>query len=464
MKNKIILSLILIAISLAACAPQGAPSIPTPVPTSIVAQKPTYTVQRGTVAKVLELRGRVSAVKQEDLFFGTNGVVDDVLVSRGGTVRAGQVLAQLTERATYEVTLADARLELIKTQKALDALTEEADLRSAEALVDMLKAKSELDEAKKERAGIELPRASDITLLKAEAIYAMAELNLKEARKQWAEVERLRAINPERFNALTNLSSALQERDRALANLNWYQGHATEEYIASTDARVALLEAKYQETVVIYDRIKDGPDPYDVALAEASLARAQVTLDKAQANLDSLTITAPFDGEVLSLALTPGMQVTAFKTVLTLVDPAGLEITLLPTASELAEISVGQPTRIRLPNRPGQELSGVVRYLPLPSSNPSSGQGTDQSVRVSFDDSNTLLTMGEVATVIIQLEERENVLWISPAALRTFQGRDFVIIQDGDVQRRVDVRLGLKTQDRIELLEGLSEGQIVLGP
>lgn len=464
MKNKIFLLLVLLALGLAACAPQSAPSIPTPLPTSMVAQKPTYTVQRGTVAKVLELRGRVSAVMQEDLFFGTNGVVDDVLVSRGDTVEAGQVLAHLTERAAYEVTLADARLELIKAQKALDALTEEAELRSAEALVDMLGAKSALDKAKKERAGLELPRASEITLLKAEAIYAMAELNLKEARKQWTEVARLRAINPERFAALTNLSSAIQERDRALANLNWYRGHATEEYITAIDADLALLEVKHQEAVVKYNRLKDGPDPYDVALAEASLARAQVTLDKAQVNLDSLTITAPFDGEVLSLALTPGMQVTAFKTVLTLVDPAGLEITLLPTSSELAEISVGQPTLIRLPNRPGQELTGVVRHLPLPTSNTSAGQGTDQSVRVSFDDSSTLLTMGEVATVIIQLEERDNVLWIPPAALRTFQGRDFVIIQDGDVQRRVDLRLGLKSQDRIEVLEGLGEGQVILGP
>lgn len=464
MKTQTIPLFILLIFIMTACAPQGVPSMPTPIPTSMVAQKPTYTVQRGPVVRVLELRGRVSSVNQKDLFFGTNGVVDEVLVSRGEMVEAGQILAHLTERESYEAALADAKLELIKTQIALDALTEEADLHSAEALVEMVKALSELEAARRERAGMDKPRAGELTIDKAETNLALAEMSLKEARKQFEEVKHKRNIHPDRVVALNNLLSAIQVRDQALANLNWYKGHPTEEHIFSSDANVALAEAKYQEAVVKYERLKNGPAPYDVALAEASQARAQVNLDKAQANLDSLTITAPFDGEVLSLALSPGMQVTAFKTVLTLVDPEGLEITLLPTSSELVEISIGQATLIRLPNRPGQEFGGVVRYLPLSANGGSSGQGTDQSVRVSFEDSNALLTMGEVATVLIQLEQRDNALWISPAALRTFQGREFVIIQDGDVQRRVDVRLGLKSQDRIEILEGLSEGQIVLGP
>jgi hypothetical protein len=90
-----------------------------------------------------------------------------------------------------------------------------------------------------------------------------------------------------------------------------------------------------------YERIKDGPDPLDVDLAEATLDHAQLNLNKAQANLDGLTIAAPFDGQVLSMSLSPGMQVTAFKPVMTVVDPAGLEITL-PHDLQLAEISVGQ--------------------------------------------------------------------------------------------------------------------------
>jgi len=462
MKNLLISSLILIFF-LSACVPQGSPSIPTPLPTLAVVQKPTYTVQLGEVTKELELRGRVTAVRQEGLFFGTNGVVDEVLVSPGDMVKAGQVLAQLTERVAQEVALADARLDLIKAQKTRDALFDEADLHSAEALVAMLEAQVKLEEAKNERAGLDKPRASAITIDEAESHFALMEQNLKDARKQWQRVNDRPVTDPERAMALQNLSNAQRARDSALINLNWYLGHSTEAQISSADAKLALADAKYQEALRKYERIKDGPDPYDVDLAEASLARAKLNLEKAQAAVDGLTIIAPYDGQVLSLDISPGTQVTAFKPVMSFVDPEGLEITLLPTSAELAELSVGQNVQIRFPNRPGQDLSGAIRSLPQSTSS-ALEQERDQGVRVSIGDSSALLTLGEVAMVLIQVERRENVLWVSPAALRIFQGRDFVIIQDDEIQRRVDIRLGLRTKDRVEVLEGLAAGQVVLGP
>jgi len=263
--------------------------------------------------------------------------------------------------------------------------------------------------------------------------------------------------------ALQNLSNAQRARDSALINLNWYLGHSTEAQISSADAKLALADAKYQEAVRKYERIKDGPDPYDVDLAEASLARSKLNLDKAQATVDGLTIIAPYDGQVLSLDISPGSQVTAFKSVISFVDPEGLEITVLPTSAELAELSVGQNVQIRFPNRPGQDLAGAIRSLPQ-STGSALEQERDQGARVSIGDSSAVLTLGEVAMVLIQVERRENVLWVSPAALRIFQGRDFVIIQDDEIQRRVDIRLGLRTKDRVEVLEGLAAGQVVLGP
>ncbi len=68
-----------------------------------------------------------------------------------------------------------------------------------------------------------------------------------------------------------------------------------------------------------------------------------------------------------------------------------------------------------------------------------------------------------MATVVIFLEQRDDVLWLPPTAVRSFQGRDFVVVQDGDLQRRVDVRIGLESEDRVELLEGAELGQVVVG-
>jgi len=91
-------------------------------------------------------------------------------------------------------------------------------------------------------------------------------------------------------------------------------------------------------------------------------------------------------------------------------------------------------------------------------------QQKDRLTRIDLAGETTALELGELATLTIILEERENVLWLPPAPLRTFQGRNFVVVQDGDVQRRVDVRLGIQSDERVEILEGVSEGQIVVGP
>ena len=44
-----------------------------------------------------------------------------------------------------------------------------------------------------------------------------------------------------------------------------------------------------------------------------------------------------------------------------------------------------------------------------------------------------------------------------------FEGRRFVVLKEDDIQRRVDVKAGIETQERVEIEEGLEEGQVVIG-
>jgi multidrug efflux pump subunit AcrA (membrane-fusion protein) len=66
--------------------------------------------------------------------------------------------------------------------------------------------------------------------------------------------------------------------------------------------------------------------------------------------------------------------------------------------------------------------------------------------------------------VKMPLQVRQNVLWLPPAAVRSFQNRTFVIIQTPDGQKVCDVVVGLSTTDRIEVQSGVNEGDVVVGP
>jgi RND family efflux transporter MFP subunit len=461
--NRIYILIMLIVIS--GCSIESNVPTPTALPTQILPQKPTYTVERGTVSKVLELRGRVSAVKQQDLFFRASGSVEEVFVGQGDAVEAGQVLAYLSDRENLEFALVDAQIEVILAEREFQSLTDEIGLRRAEALLELFEAQNALEEAQQTRSQLELPRANQITIDQAQIHYESMEDRLEQAQQDFEEVKHLPENDTHRLNALQNLSEAQRQRDLALATLNWYKGSASQDEIDKADALIDLAQARLEIVERQYERIKNGPDPYEVALADARLRRAYLNLNKAQTSLEGMEITAPFAGQVYSLSLAPGMQVNAFTSVITVVEPGSLEITVLPSPGELADLMVGQAATVRLANHPGQDYAAQVRYVPVTTSNVSgAGQPVDQNVRISLENGMEALVLGEIATVIIELEKREDVLWLPLAALRTFQGRDFVLIQDGEIQRRVDVQLGLKSQDRVEVLDGLSEGQVVIGP
>jgi len=71
---------------------------------------------------------------------------------------------------------------------------------------------------------------------------------------------------------------------------------------------------------------------------------------------------------------------------------------------------------------------------------------------------------GERVRVVINGPARENVLWLPPQVIRSYDGKTFVLVVEGDVARRVDVVLGVQTAERVEVSGFLAEAEQVVGP
>jgi len=259
----------------------------------------------------------------------------------------------------------------------------------------------------------------------------------------------------------------------------------TQARAAESSHRYTLrLQAKEVELAELrVDKLERGVDP--LLAQEAELAglrvatlergvnpllaqdveRARIDLQRIQGQIEDARLVAPFDGRILSLNIRQASLAIAYKSALILGDPGALEITADLGADKLTQMSVDQAATIRLLNRPEQDWSGHVRQLPYPYGG-GAGQQTDgdKATRIALDDPDVTLEIGELATVTILLEQKDDVLWLPPAAIRSFQGRNFVVIQEGDQQQRADVRLGLESEERIEILEGVEESQVVVGP
>jgi multidrug efflux pump subunit AcrA (membrane-fusion protein) len=127
------------------------------------------------------------------------------------------------------------------------------------------------------------------------------------------------------------------------------------------------------------------------------------------------------------------------------------------------------PTTMTVLNRPGELIEASIRRLPFPFGNVTQNTDigeNDPNVRIAFDDPAQMANfeLGDRVRVSILLERHEDVVWLPPAALREFSGRYFVVVKDGEGERRMDVVLGIEGDGRIEILQGVEEGQTVIGP
>jgi HlyD family secretion protein len=197
-----------------------------------------------------------------------------------------------------------------------------------------------------------------------------------------------------------------------------------------------------------------GADPAQLQ----SVYSAQLSVDQIVAQIAEASLYAPIDGVVLEVNVSAGDSATAFETVITLALPEPLEAIASLAFNDTQSLSVGMIGECEEFNHPETRVQCIIRQLPL------SSRDADQTVRVaaSLDG----VELGGLVDIDMPLQISENVLWLPPEAIRTFQGRTFVIILTPDGERAVDVQLGLQTTERVEILEvegSVQEGDIVVG-
>lgn len=205
------------------------------------------------------------------------------------------------------------------------------------------------------------------------------------------------------------------------------------------------------------EELEQGVDPtlaFDVT-------RAQEQVDTINASIAQAVLVAPMEGSLTAFSISAGDPVGAFESVGIVSDLSALEVTDVMENAEISELTEGLPVVLQRANTPDAAFEGTIAQLPQPF-----GSGSDGLVHVRFD---TLppaseFELGERMSFVVTIAERQDVLWLPISAIRQFSGRNFVVIQEEGVERRVDVQLGLEGNDRVEILGGLEEDQRVFAP
>ncbi|MDX1904659.1 MAG: efflux RND transporter periplasmic adaptor subunit [Thermonemataceae bacterium] len=241
----------------------------------------------------------------------------------------------------------------------------------------------------------------------------------------------------------------------------------------SREAQLALEKAKNQRAVAYEEYIKEVLDyGGDLALEnmglkaelnERILARkgvraAELAIKEASLQLSYTQLKAPFSGIISDCSIKAGNFISSSQSVCTLYGTRDLQAITEILESELTVIKIGQEAQI-IPINCQEEkqciLEGVVTEI-----NPKIGINGLFRVKISIKKPEGIF-LGTNLQVKIEAPQR-NTLLVSKKAIVIRSGRKVVFSVENGLAKWNYVKTGLENTEEVEILEGLSENQVII--
>ncbi|WP_248760131.1 efflux RND transporter periplasmic adaptor subunit [Paenibacillus sp. ATY16] len=229
--------------------------------------------------------------------------------------------------------------------------------------------------------------------------------------------------------------------------------------------QVRLQKLSVERVQLLYsEAVRDGASGTDKRLKEIDLEREQISLQAMQSRLNKSQLYSPISGTVIYVdSIKTGDRVNAYQTIVTVADPSSMQLTYVASdAKDVLGVEAGMPVSLKYK---GKDYTGKV--LQSPSSAPVSTDqakpnGNAVTIVMGIDHAPEGIQIGHSADMTIELQKRENAIVLPRKAIRSYMGRSYVQVADGERKKEVDVEVGLTTPTEVEIVKGLEEGQQVI--
>ena len=410
----------------------------------------TSTAELGTITNYVGASGNVRTNQSTIITWQTSGKVATVYFNKGQNVNEGDVLADLSPTSLSQSVI-QAQADLITAQRNLQTVLDNSTTR-ANAHLAMVQAEKDLQDAQTAVQSKQYQRASQQTIDIAKANLINAENSLRKAEDIYNANKNRSTSDSEYAAALSGLAKAQQNYNNANYNLLYVQGLPSELDIETVNAQLEQAQANYLTAKQAWDRVKDGPDPSDVA-------KAQAAVDSAQATLDLAKLTAPFAGTLTAVDLKVGDQVTASTEAFQLDDMSHLYVDVQVSEIDIINVANGQPAEVTFDAIPNKTYNGTVTDVATTGSSSSGAVNYDVTVEITNPDPD--IRPGMTAGVNIITTQLENVLVIPSRYIHTQNGQSYVEVMQNGTPAPVAVTLGAASDTQTEITSGLNVGDVV---
>jgi len=305
------------------------------------------------------VEGKIVPQEYAYLAFPSGGEISSINVQEGDIVAKDDVLASLGKREQAEAALTAALLEQLSAQQALDELERNADVARSLAQQALTAANLALNDAQKAYNDLNTADFRD-DLDDKEIAVQDAQEELDEAQEELDKYLNLDQDNQTRKNAQERVDDAQRELDDAI-----YERDQMIYELDAAEAALELAQTRQEQAQQDFDDLQDGPDPDDLALAQARMDNADAQVAAARLALENMDLKAPFAGNVIEVEdLVPGEYVSSAQPVITLADVSQWYVETKDLSElDVVDLSVGQVANIIPDAMPEVTLIGVVESI-----------------------------------------------------------------------------------------------------
>jgi HlyD family secretion protein len=413
----------------------------------------TVAIARENLTVTVTANGTVQPEMSINLSPKTSGVLKQLLVKEGNTVKAGQVLAKMDD-SNLQGQLLQAKGQLAQAEANLQKLI------AGNRPQDIAQAQAQLSEAQANLQKVKTGnRPQDIAQAQARLQNAQSQLRQTESTfKQNDRLYKQGAISERDW------SDSQSQRDRANSQVLETQKALELQKVGSRQEDILSSQAAVQQKQQALSLAQAGSRIEDIAEARAQVITARGSLTTIQTQVNDTLIRAPFDGVVTRKFADPGAFVTPTTAGSAVSSATSSSILSLASAnqivvnvaeSNIAQMKLEQKATITADAYPGKVFTGKVTQISPQSIVQQNVTSFEVKVAI-LDDREQLLRSGMNVNVTFDAGTLTNVLVIPTVAIaRQPEGTGVYIRGKNNRAEFVQITTGLTVNEKTEVRSGL---------
>ena len=203
-------------------------------------------------------------------------------------------------------------------------------------------------------------------------------------------------------------------------------------------------------------------NPNSRAIVESKIKQAQDRLVAIDAQANLATVRAPISGIVTEQFQFEGEFASSGARLLTIANIGEVVVKANFADSVVADLQVGDAVTIYLPEAPDERMGGKVTLI----SRSSDTQNRTVEVWANFANGRGLLRAGGAVQFIVSSKATDDAI-IIPLAAVTLEASNsdegtVMTVDENSVAHETKVKIGIKQGDKVQIVEGLNEGDTVV--